>query len=192
MSTKQLKILLAILLSLLLFIVGYGYWQAGDEEPIQDLTETTLIEEVGDGISQGEEIIYTRQMTLDNLVEKVNALVGNYDISKAIVNECTTQAFDNYEQCLKWIIGVANAESSLFKRGIIPSNNPFWLMYRWKKRHFSSVEEAINVWVALYVKNNWGKRITWADWLKGKAAYCQSACTNWAKAYNSAIKKLEL
>lgn len=192
MSTKQLKILIAIMLGMILFLVGYGYGQAKWEWPLQAITETINVEEVDDVVKEEETIIYTFDMTKDRLVEKVNALVGNYDISRAIVNECTTQVPNNYEQCIKALIWVANAESSLFKNGMNPSQNPFGLMYKWKKRKFSSVEEAINVWVALYVKNNWGKRITWADWLKWKWAYCQSACTNWAKAYNTAVKKLEL
>lgn len=192
MSTKQLKVLIAIMLGMILFIMGYGYWTAKWEWPLQASTETINVEEVDDEVKQEETIIYTWEMTLEKLVEKVNALVGNYDISRAIVNECTTQVPDNYEQCIRAVVGTANAESSLFKNGMNPSNNPFGLMYKWKKRKFSSVEEAINVWVALYVKNNWGKRITWADWLKWKWAYCQSACTNWAKAYNTAVKKLEL
>lgn len=192
MSTKRLKILITVMVTILVFILGYFKWQAWEIEQVQPIVEASFEEEINEEIEQEETIIYTWEMTLSGLVEKVNTLVGNYDISRAIVNECTTQAFDDYKHCIESVVGVANAESTLFTRGMNPSNNGFWLMYKWKKRKFSSVEEAINVWVALYVKNWWGKRITWADWLKGKSAYCQSACKNWAKAYNTAVKKLEL
>ena len=177
---------------MLLFLIGYGHWKAWDEEPVQALstTETTKeVEEVVE-VNPEETIIYTFEMTKQSLVEKVNALVGNYDISRAVVEECTTQVPDNYKQCIESVIGVANAESTLFTKGMKPSNNPFGLMLNWKKRKFSSVEEAINVWVALYVKNNWGKRTTGQARLNWN--YCASECKYRVKNYTSAVKKLAL
>lgn len=181
---RRLKVLLATLIIVLVFLLGYSS-QAGDVEEIMlDKSQS----QTGDAVE--ETVIYTREMTVNNLVEKVNNLVGDYNISYAIVNECVTQVPDDYKQCIKNVIGVANAESTLFTKGMYPSNNGFWLMYKGTKRKFSSVEESINVRVALYVKNGWGTRTTGQAWLKWK--YCASACTHWVKNYNSAVNKLEL
>lgn len=194
MSTKRLKILIAVMLIILVFMLGYNQWHT--EDIVIETQETEPVVETGSvaswNVKEIETVIYTWEDTKVNLANKVNALIGDYSISYAIVNECTTQVYDNYRHCIESIIGVANAESTLFTKWMKPSNNWLGLMYKWTKRKFSSVEESIQVWVSLYKKNWWGKRITWADWLKGESAYCQSACTNWAKAYNSAIKKLEL
>ena len=194
MSTKRLKILIAVMLIILVFMLGYNQWHT--EDIIIEAQETEPVVETGSvtswDVKEIETVIYTWEDTKVGLANKVNALIGDYSISYAIVNECTTQVYDNYRHCIESIIGIANAESTLFTKWMKPSNNWLGLMYKWTKRKFSSVEESIQVWVSLYKKNWWGKRITWADWLKGKSAYCQSACTNWAKAYNSAIKKLEL
>lgn len=69
-------------------------------------------------------------MTKENLINRVDALVGNYSISTAIVEECTTQVPNNYKKCIKDVIGVSNAESSIFKKAMYPSNNGFGLMYK--------------------------------------------------------------
>jgi hypothetical protein len=61
-------------------------------------------------------------MTEQKLVEKVNSLIGDYNISYAIIHECSTQTSD-YKLCVQNVLGVANAESSMFKAGMKPSNN---------------------------------------------------------------------
>ena len=193
MATKRLKILIAVMSIILIFMLGFNAWHGEDiitEMQVEPVVETGSV--ASWDVKEIETVIYTWEDTKVNLANKVNALIGDYSISYAIVNECTTQVYDDYRHCIESIVGVANAESTLFTKWMKPSNNWLGLMYKWTKRKFSSVEESIQVWVSLYKKNWWGKRITWADWLKGKSAYCQSACTNWAKAYNSAIKKLEL
>lgn len=193
MATKRLKILIAIMSIILIFMLGFNAWHGEDiitEMQVEPAVKTGSV--ASWDVKEIETVIYTWEDTKVNLANKVNALIGDYSISYAIVNECTTQVYDGYRHCIESIVGVANAESTLFTKWMNPSNNWLGLMYKWKKRKFSSVEESIQVWVSLYKKNWWGKRITWADWLKGKSAYCQSACTNWAKAYNSVIKKLEL
>ncbi len=189
MATKRLKILIAVMSIILIFMLGFNAWHGED---IVTEMQVKPVVETGSVASWDVQVIYTREDTKVGLANKVNALIGDYSISYAIVNECTTQVYDDYKHCIESIIGVANAESTLFTKWMKPSNNWLGLMYKWKKRKFSSVEESIQVWVSLYKKNWWGKRITWADWLKGKSAYCQSACMNWAKAYNSVVKKLEL
>lgn len=197
MSTKRLKVLISVLACILIFMLGFNAWHGEDivtELQVQPVVETGATTSWAvnswNVILTGE--IYTWEDVKVELANKVNVLIGNYNISYAIVNECTTQAYDNYKHCIGAVLWVANAESSLFKNGMKPSNNPFGLMYKWKKRKFSSVEESIKVWVSLYKKNNRARRTTWADWLKGSSAYCQSACTNWAKAYNKAVAKLGL
>ncbi len=188
MTTKRLKILIAVMIIILVFIFGFNVWHGEDV-----LTEQAVLPTTGDVLTWAttveETIIYTREDTKRELVEKVNSLVGNESISEAIVNECTYQTED-YKLCIKNIIWVSNAESGIFKKGMYPSNNWFWWMYNWKKKKFSSVEESIKEWVAMYVKNGWAKRTTWKDWLKGN--YCASECSHRVKNYNSAIKKLEL
>lgn len=193
MATKRLKILIAVMTIILVFMLGFNAWHGEDivtEMQVKPVVDTGSV--ASWEVKEIETVIYTWEDTKVGLANKVNALIGDYSISYAIVNECTTQVYDDYRHCIESIVGVANAESTLFTKWMNPSNNWLGLMYKWTKRKFSSVEESIQVWVSLYKKNWWGKRITWADWLKGKSAYCQSACTNWAKAYNSVIKKLEL
>lgn len=197
MSTKRLKVLISVLACILIFMLGFNAWHGEDivtELQVQPVVETgaTTSWAVNSWNVILTEEIYTWEDVKVELANKVNVLIGNYNISYAVVNECTTQAYDSYKHCIGAVLWVANAESSLFKNGMKPSNNPFGLMYKWKKRRFSSVEESIKVWVSLYKKNNRARRTTWADWLKGSSAYCQSACTNWAKAYNQAIARLEL
>jgi len=187
MTTKRLKILIIVMVTILVFIFWFNLWH-GEDLIIEQATSLT-----GDVLTWAttveETIIYTREMTEQKLVEKVNSLVGNESISYAIVHECATQT-DNYKQCIKNVIWVSNAESGMFKQAMYPSNNWFWWMYNWKKKKFSSVEESIKEWVAMYVRNGRETRVTWNDWLRGK--YCASECSHWVKNYNSAIKKLEL
>lgn len=193
MATKRLKILIVVMSITLIFMLGFNTWHGEDiitEMQVEPVIDTGSV--ASWDVKEIETIIYTWEDTKVGLANKVNALIGDYSISYAIVNECTTQVYDDYKHCIESVVWVSNAESTLFTKWMKPSNNWLGLMYKWTKRKFSSVEESIQVWVSLYKKNWWGKRITWADWLKGKSAYCQSACTNWAKAYNSAIKKLEL
>lgn len=179
----KLKLLIVALVVWLVFIlwVPTWHWETTESQDNVEVSTWDIVE---------EQIIYTFEMTKDYLKERVDALVGDYNISSAIVEECTTQVPDNYKKCIRDIIWVANSESSLFKKWIYPSNNPFWLMYKWSKRKFSSIEESIKVRVSLYVKNGWGNRTSWADWLREK--YCTSECTHWVKNYESAIKKLSL
>lgn len=189
MATKRLKVLIVVMLIILIFMLGFNAWHWEDivtEMQIQPITET------GDATSWDVQVIYTREDTEKEIAEKLTSLIGDYNISYTVINECSTQTSD-YKLCVVNLLGVANAESSMFKNWMYPSNNWFGRMYKWKKKKFSSVEESIKQWVAMYVRNNWGKRVTWEDWLKGK--YCTSGCANWVKAYNSAakkIKKLEL
>ena len=195
MATKRLKILIAVMVIIMVFMLWFNAWHGEDivtEMQIQPTTETGTIEPApiveAWVVKEIETVIYTREDTEKEIAEKLNSLIGDYNISYAIIHECSTQT-DDYKLCVKNVLGVANAESSMFKAGMKPTNNGFWRMYKWKKRKFSSVEESIKEWVAMYVRNNWGKRVTWKDRLAWK--YCTSSCSGWVSAYNSAVRKIE-
>ena len=188
MTTKRLKILIAVMLIILVFIFWFNVWH-GEDLIIEQATTPNTGDVLTWATTVEETIIYTREMTERKLVEKVNSLVGNESISYAIVHECATQT-DDYKQCIKNVIWVSNAESGMFKKAMYPSNNGFWWMYNWKKKKFSSVEESIKEWVAMYVRNGWAKRITGQDRLRWN--YCTSECKGRVKNYSSAIKKLDL
>ncbi|MBO7691731.1 MAG: hypothetical protein J6T10_03755 [Methanobrevibacter sp.] len=66
--------------------------------------------------------MYTREDTEKEMAEKLNSLIGDYNISYTIVHECSIQTSD-YKLCIKNVLGVANAESGMFKAGMKPSNN---------------------------------------------------------------------
>lgn len=189
MATKRLKILIAVMSIILIFMLGFNAWHGEDiitEMQVEPVVETGSV--ASWDVKEIETVIYTREDTEKNIAEKLSTLIGDYNISYAIIHECSTQ-LDDYKLCVKNLLGVANAESSMFKKWMEPSNNWFGWMYQWKKRKFSSVEESIKEWVAMYVRNNWGKRVTWEDRLAWN--YCTSDCSNWVSAYNSAVKKIE-
>lgn len=194
MATKRLKILIVVMTIVLVFMLGFNAWHGEDivtEVQAQSVIETGSVATWAVNKIETwevETVIYTWEDTEKEIAEKLNSLIGDYNISYAIIHECSTQT-DDYKLCVKNVLWVANAESSMFKAGMKPSNNWFGWMYKWKKRKFSSVEESIKQWVAMYVRNNWGKRVTWKDRLAWK--YCTSSCSNWISAYNSAAKKLE-
>lgn len=170
----KLKILIAIMVILLVFILWYSKGQAGEEHYLEPIQVEPLLDEPTE-----EEI----------LIQKVNGLVGNESISTTIVKECMSQTED-YKLCIKNVIWVASAESSIFKKGMYPSNNWFGRMYKWKKRRFNSVEESIKLRIEMYVRNGWDKRTNGQARLRGK--YCASACSHWVGNYSSAIYKLGL
>lgn len=181
MTTKQLKILIAVMIILIVWILWYSRWQAWEEVYLEPVSLDVTDIDVGD--------IEEEKSEAEVLIEKVNELVGNNSISEAIVQACMKHQED-YKLCIKNIIGVSNAESGIFKNGMSPTNNGFWWMYQWKKRKFSSVEDSIYKRVAMYTKNHWEKRGTWEAWLAGK--YCTSECKYWVKNYNYAVNKLNL
>lgn len=193
MATKRLKVLIAVMTIILVFMLGFNAWHGENivtEMQVEPVIETGSVTswEVNSWNVVLTWEIYTWEDTEKEIAEKLNSLIGDYNISYAIIHECSTQT-DDYKLCVKNVLGIANAESSMFKAGMKPSNNWFGWMYKWKKRKFSSVEESIKEWVAMYVRNNWGKRVTWKDRLAWK--YCTSSCSNWTSAYNSAIRKIE-
>ena len=191
MTNKRLKLLIAVIILLIAFVFWYNQWHSEDF-----ITEMQGLSLIGSGMINiwdtgqvDEQAIW--EDTKKRLAEQVDKLVGNYDISYTIVHECTSKV-ENYKKCIQDVVGVANAESTIFKKGMYPSNNGFWLMQKtkdgYKKMRFSSVEESIEYRVNLYVKKNRWKRATWQDWLNWK--YCTSACEWRIRNYSSAIIKL--
>lgn len=173
-------------------MLWYNQWHTEDITEMQELTpvETEITTAVTTGAVE-EQVIYTWEDTEKKLAEQVDRLVGNYDISFTIVHECSLKV-KNYKKCIQDVVGVSNAESSIFKKGMYPSNNGFWLMQKTKngyiKRKFSSIEEGIKYRVNLYVEKWREKRTTGQDWLNWH--YCTSECKWRTKNYSSAIKKL--
>ena len=188
-----MKVLIAVMVIILVFMLGFNAWHWEDvitEVQAQPVVETGSVAtwEVNTWNVVLTWEIYTWEDTEKEIAEKLNSLIGDYNISYTVVHECSIQT-DDYKLCIKNVLWVANAESSMFKAGMKPSNNGFWRMYKGKKRKFSSVEESIKLWVAMYVKNGWANRTTWKARLQGK--YCTSSCSNWTSAYNSAIRKID-
>jgi len=192
MNQKLLKLLIVIMVIIIVFILWYSQWHTEDITEMQELTpvETEVTTVVTTGAVE-EQVIYTWEDTEKKLAEQVDRLVGNYDISFTIVHECSLKV-KNYKKCIQDVVGVSNAESSIFKKGMYPSNNGFWLMQKTKngyiKRKFSSIEEGIKYRVNLYAEKWREKRTTGQDWLNWK--YCTSECKWRTKNYSSAIKKL--
>ena len=122
---------------ILIFMLGFNAWHGEDiitEVQAESVIETDSV--ASWEVKEIETVIYTWEDTKKNIAEKLSTLIGDYNISYTIVHECSSQAED-YQLCIKSVLGVANAESSMFKAGMKPSNNGFWRMYKWKKRKFS-------------------------------------------------------
>lgn len=151
-----------------------AFWFKGNAQD-----EETIIPEV---VEEEKDL---EQIWRDMIVEKVDNLLGDYISSEIIVDNCMEKT-DNYILCIKNVVGVANAETSLFKN-IWKSNNGFWLMKNGRVQKFDSKYDSITYWIDLYSRN-WTNRNSWADWLRGN--YCASECTYRIAAYDSAVKKL--
>lgn len=166
---KRLKLIVAILIFIVIML--WNKDNAYDETPI---------------IPEVEKEVYTlEQQWRDMIVEKVDNLLGDYITSEIIVDNCMSKT-ENYILCIKNVIGVANAESSLFKR-MSKSNNPFGLMRGWKLQKFDSKYDAIEYRIELY-SSKWTNRTKWEDRILGR--YCTSECTYRTSNYDAAINKL--
>lgn len=196
MATKRLKVLIAVMVIILVFMLGFNVWHGEDlltELQVQPSVETGTVAIWDVKINSWVSIdtwfeIDIREATERELADKLNSLVGDYNISYTIVHECSEQAAD-YQLCIKNVLWVANAESSMFKNWMKPTNNWFWWLYKGKKKRFSSVQDSIKQWVAMYVRNGWSKRTTGQSRIDNK--YCTSSCSNRVSAYNSAVQKID-
>lgn len=135
--------------------------------------------------------------TYNQLINKVENLWIDIELSTHIVYECTTTAKDKIH-CIKQIVWVSNSEWTLFKR--CSSDNCLWLMEckqrddKWKcikywVIKYESKKHAISDWIRRY--NNKRYNLNWKDWIV-RASYCTSTCSFWVSNYWDAIKKLDI
>lgn len=141
--------------------------------------EVTIIPEVE------EETVSLEEQWRDMIVEKVDNLLQDYITSEIIVDNCMEKT-ENYILCIKNVVWVATAESSLFKR-VSRSNNPFGLMKGWRLQKFASKYDAIIYRIELYSSKR-TNRTKWEDRILGR--YCTSECDYWVSNYNDWINKL--
>lgn len=141
--------------------------------------EVTIIPEVE------EETASLEEQWSDMIVEKVDNLLQDYITSEIIVDNCMEKT-ENYILCIKNVVWVATAESSLFKR-VSRSNNPFGLMKGWRLQKFASKYDAIIYRIELYSSKR-TNRTKWEDRILGR--YCTSECDYWVSNYNDWINKL--
>lgn len=143
----------------------------------------------------------TAQVLQLDLIDRLSTVVWSETISEAIVIWCMNHSVD-YLKCMRDTIGVANAESWIFKK-TSSKNNAFGIMERvcgkkgWEKqscrsqlKSYSSIEESVIDFIKLYEKNKWYKRITWQDWLNWK--YCTAGCSNRIPAFNAGSAEFDL
>lgn len=182
---KLLKRIVGIVLVLLaLFIMQTSKSNANDYTMPADTTQLT-----------------TTQVLQLELIQRLNTVVWSETISEAIVIWCMNHT-ENYMLCMKHTVGVANAESGMFKKTWM-KNNAFGITERvcWKKgwekiscrsqlKTYSSVEESVIDFIRHYEKNKWYNRITWQDWLNGK--YCTAWCDGWIPAFNAGSAEFDL
>lgn len=142
--------------------------------------EVTIIPEVE------EETVSLEEQWRDMIVEKVDNLLQDYITSEIIVDNCMEKT-ENYILCIKNVVWVATAESSLFKR-VSRSNNPFGLMKGWRLQKFASKYDAIIYRIELYSSKR-TNRTKWEDRILGR--YCTSECDYWVSNYNDWIAKLK-
>lgn len=145
---------------------------------------------VEEWISHEEDLPVVETLS-DKYVDALSSVVDK-PLAKHIVDRCSE--FDDQVLCIKNIIGISSAESSIFTR-VGTHNNGFWIMKRgwdwsYSVRKFQSLQEGVDYFIYLYWKNKRYKRTTAKAWLNG--GYCASACTHWEKNYYWAIKKIGL
>ena len=135
---------------------------------------------------------YDGESEYERVRNQIMKLWVSYEIAEHITREGYTNT-DNPKQFIKNIVGVSQAESSIFKH--CSKNNCFGVMMRlsdwsYTLRSYTTIQESISAWRELYVRNNWWARLTWQDWLNGN--YCTSACSYRIQNYNDAINKLNI
>lgn len=180
------KIIIALAL---LFALAFATWATSSDESL-DINEEIQSEEL-------EEVVEEDPIELlkADLISKIRTVVWSYTISEAIVVWCMNHTED-YILCMKHTVGVANAESSIFKN-VWRKNNAFWITNRqciwadcfYTLKSYTSIEESIIDFIRHYERNNWYKRVTGQDRLRWK--YCTSSCTNRVPAFNKWVKKVE-
>ena len=156
---KLLKRAIAVMLVLIVLIL---YQHANSEDYLAVPVGNVVIDEPWD--VQEIVVLTEEELLQQELIAKINAVVWSDTISEAIVVWCMNHA-DDYMLCMKHVFGVANEESSLFKR-VGKKNNAFGITKRqcrklnWTDsacryglKQYSSVEESIIDFIKHYEKN---------------------------------------
>lgn len=127
--------------------------------------------------------------------ERVRNQIIKLWVSYEIAEHITREAYTNTswaKQFIRAIIGVSNAEWSIFKRGMY--NNYLWVMAcangSCHLRHYATVKEAITHWREMYNRNKRYIRTTPESRLRGN--YCASECSHWVKNYNEWVYLLNI
>jgi hypothetical protein len=183
----SMKLLKRVIWIILLVIFLWWLWARSNAEDKLEIVD-------------GQELS-TRQVLQLDLINRLNAVVWSETIAEAIVVGCMNHTED-YIKCMKQTLGVANAESGLFKK-VSSKNNAFWFMERvcgtqarnpyWcttKLKAYSSVEESVIDFIKKYDKNKWYKRDSGQAWLNWR--YCTSQCDNRIPAYNDWMAEFDL
>lgn len=122
---------------ILVFMIWYYRWQAEDAPSYPAFSPAVKAAEEE---PSKEELL---QLEKDALIEKVDSLIENESVSEAIVSACMKHT-DDYKLCIKNVIGVSNAESGMFGKGMSPTNDWFWWMYQWI-HFFNNLTVGVNV-----------------------------------------------
>ena len=183
----SMKLLKRVIWLILLVIILWRLWARSNAE------DKLVIEE--------GQVLSTKQVLQLDLINRLNAIVWSETIAEAIVVGCMNHTED-YIKCMRQTLGVANAESGMFKK-VSSKNNAFGFMeracgtQRWspyqcstRLKAYSSVEESVIDFIKKYEKNKWYKRDSGQAWLDGR--YCTSQCSNRIPAYNDWMAEFDL
>lgn len=192
---KLLKRTIAVMLALICLIL----FQHANSEDYLAVHEGDVV--IDEPLYVQDIVVLTEEELLQQeLIAKLSAVVWSDTISETIVVWCMNHTED-YMLCMKHTFGVANAESSLFKK-VWTKNNAFGITEktcrnlnamdtacRYGLKSYSSIEESVIDFIKHYENNKWYSRTRGQDRLNWK--YCTSQCSNRIPAFNSWMKKFE-
>jgi hypothetical protein len=116
---------------------------------------------------------------------KIQKVINNTWITKHIIRACDTAR--SQPHCINMLLGVAKAESSLFKNCY--AGNCFGIKPAGKLAEYPNVKYCIDHWVSIYNKY-WYNNKNWEDMIN-RSHYCKGDCdkpwSNWMLAVNSFI-----
>jgi len=183
----SMKLLKRVIWIILLVIFLWWLWARSNAEDKLEIVD-------------GQQLSTKQVLQLD-LINRLNAVVWSETIAEAIVVGCMNHTED-YIKCMRQTLGVANAESWIFKK-VSSKNNAFWFMEKvcgtqawnpyWcttRLKAYSSVEESVIDFIKKYDKNKWYKRDSGQAWLNWR--YCTSQCDNRIPAYNDWMAEFDL
>lgn len=91
---RQIKILLAVLVALLVFMIGYFSGQTGEDKKMYPVALP---------IAEATEVVDPLQEEKEYLIQKVDALINKPSVSEAIVTACMKHTED-YKLCIRSVI----------------------------------------------------------------------------------------